>query len=181
MSDFSNSNSKKLGLALAAHITDQPDATALLQAATAEGNWLAQKLSQKVPLKKTSNGPTVLIVDDEVDLAEIYSDLLLTNNFKTLIAHNFREALEKINSCSEISLMIIDLKLPEVNGLQILKKLNEMKLMVGVPKFLCTAFASPDLVTKARELGAVYYLVKPVNFDDLLFQVKKYTSWKDAV
>ena len=181
MTGFSNASSKKLGLALAAHITHQPDAVELLQAATAEGNWLAKKLSKNISLPKLQYAPTVLIVDDEVELTEIYSEFLMRHNFKTLVAHNFKEALVKINSCSEISLMILDLKLPGYNGLQILKKLDEMKLMVGVPKFLCTGFASADLVTKARELGAVYYLVKPVNYDDLLSQIQKYTSRKDAI
>lgn len=181
MTDFSNANSKKLGLALAAHITDRPDALALLQAATAEGNWIAKKLIQNITRLKSKHSPTVLIVDDEVELTEIYSDFLLKNNYKTMIAHNFREAMVKINSRSEISLMILDLKLPDMNGLQILKKLNEMKLMVGVPKFLCTAFATPDLVAKARELGVVHYLVKPVNYEDLLSQIQKYTSRKDAI
>jgi len=181
VTDFSNTSSKKLGLALAAHITDRPEAAALLQAATAEGNWLAKKLSQNIRPPKSQHSPTVLIVDDEVELTEIYSEFLESHNYKILIAHNFNEALVKIKSCNEISLMILDLNLPEFSGLQILKKLNEMKLMVGVPKVLCTAFASPDLVAKARELGAVYYIVKPFKYDDLLSQIQKYTSWKDAV
>jgi DNA-binding response OmpR family regulator len=168
-------------MAIAAHIADKSDAQSLLQAASSEGNWLAKKLSQNEVFKQTDSGPTILIVDDEVELAEIYSDFLVAHNYRTLVAHNYQQAMAKIKTHHDIALMILDLKLPEVNGLQILKNLKELKLMVGIPKFLCTAFASPDLVAKARELGAVHYIVKPVNFDELLVQINKYTSWKDAL
>ena len=168
-------------MAIAAHIADKSDAQSLLQAASSEGNWLAKKLSQNEVFKKTDSGPTILIVDDEVELAEIYSDFLVAHNYRTLVAHNYQQAMAKIKTHHDIALMILDLKLPEVNGLQILKNLKELKLMVGIPKFLCTAFASPELVAKARELGAVHYIVKPVNFDELLVQINKYTSWKDAL
>lgn len=181
MADFSKGSSKTLGLAIAAHIADKPEAQALLQAASTEGHWFAKKLSQKEIFKSKDLGPTILIVDDEVELTAVYSDFLIAHNYRTLVAHNYQQALAKIKAHHDISLMILDLKLPEVNGLQILKNLKELKLLVGIPKFLCTAFASPDLVAKARELGAVHYLVKPVNFDDLLAQVNKFTSWKDAL
>jgi len=181
VSDFSNASSKKLGLALVAHITGKPDAKKLVQAAASEGNWVAKKLSRKDQFIKPQHSPTILIVDDEIELTEIYSDFLSSHNYKTSIAHNYAEAMAKIHANPNISLIILDLKLPQISGLQILKKLQEMKIMVGVPKILCTAFASPDLVAKARELGAVYYLIKPINFDDFLYQVEKYTAWKDAL
>jgi DNA-binding NtrC family response regulator len=181
LNDFKIAKSKILGEALLAEISGLPSAPMLLEKAASEGIAIAKKLKKKKSKVKEKLGPRVLIVDDESEIRELYSDFLKEQNYQTVLADGYKEMMSAIQRYDDISLVLLDLKMPEMNGLQILQKLNELKVLSGIPKIVCTSFASLDLVKKAKDLGAAHYLVKPINFDDFLAQVDKFTSWKEKI
>jgi DNA-binding NtrC family response regulator len=181
LSDFKINKSKILGQALQAEISGLPSAPMLLEKAAEEGFTLAKKLRNKKNRSTEVMSPRILIVDDEEEIRQLYSDFLKGRNYQTILASGYTEMMAAIQKFDDISLVLLDLKMQEMNGLQILQKLNELKILIGIPKIICTSFASLDLVKKAKDLGASHYLVKPINFEEFILLVDKFTSWKDKV
>lgn len=125
---------------------------------------------------KQSDAVDILIVEDNPDDAELTVRVLKEQNLanEIFIAEDGEEALDFIfcrrrfsgrNSCKPPKVIFLDLKLPKVNGLEVLKeiKMNEKtkKLPVVV---VSSSREDPDIQT-AYDLGANSYLVKPVQFD----------------
>ena len=181
MNDFKINKSNILGQALLAEISGLPSAPMLLEKAAEEGFTIAKKLRKKKNRSTEVMSPRILIVDDEEEIRELYSDFLRGRNYQTILASSYTEMMAAIQKFDDISLVLLDLKMQEMNGLQILQKLNELNLLIGIPKIICTSFASLDLVKKAKDLGAAHYLVKPVNFEEFNLLIDKFTSWKEKI
>ena len=67
----------------------------------------------------------ILIVDDDQAIAYLIADALEDEGFEIIICHDGNEALEKIEESCEISLMILDIMMPKVDGLTVLRKVRE--------------------------------------------------------
>lgn len=103
---------------------------------------------------------TILIVDDvEINrtiLAEIFKD-----EYRIMEAGNGVQAMEVINSDAEVSAVLLDLLMPEMDGLEVLKEMNKSKKINRIPVFLITAADSDKALLKGYELGAVDVIRKP--------------------
>jgi diguanylate cyclase (GGDEF)-like protein/PAS domain S-box-containing protein len=113
------------------------------------------------------SGETILVVDDNRQIADFMAGKVLRNmGFETLVAYNGKTALEIIR-VRPISLMLLDLQLPDTTGLELLRKLH----IEGhsVPTILVTAHGSEEIAVDAFRLGVQEYLNKPVD-TDLLFK-----------
>jgi len=112
----------------------------------------------------------ILIVEDERNQRILLKNLLQKENYKVIEAENGNEA---INICKEeeIDLILLDQKLPDISGIEILKKIKEINPLNTV--IMITAFGNiRDAVNSIKE-GAFYYLTKPINPDELLILIKK--------
>lgn len=108
--------------------------------------------------------PKILIVDDEADVLEGISQLLQMRGYQTLTANCAAEALSKFMH-DKPDLVLLDIRMPEVNGLECLQQLRRLdkdSLVVMV-----TCVTDIDTAKKALELGAVDYILKPVCLDAL--------------
>lgn len=103
---------------------------------------------------------TILIVDDvEINraiLTEIFKD-----EYNIIEASNGIEALEALNSGVRISAMLLDLLMPEMNGLGVLREMNRSGRIKSIPVFLITAANSNEMLTEGYNLGAVDIISKP--------------------
>ncbi len=103
---------------------------------------------------------TILIVDDiEINrgiLSEIFKE-----GYKIIEACDGAEAIEIINSDEEISAVLLDLIMPKVDGLGVLKEMNRSKKIENIPVFLITAENSREMLSEGYELGAVDVITKP--------------------
>lgn len=103
---------------------------------------------------------TILIVDDmEINraiLAEGFKD-----EYQILEASNGLQAIDIINSCENISAVLLDLVMPEMNGLDVLRQMNESGKISLFPVFIITAADSEQMLMNAYELGAVDIISKP--------------------
>lgn len=103
---------------------------------------------------------TILIVDDiEINrmvLAEIFKD-----EYETLQACDGAEALEIINSRADIEAVLLDLLMPGVNGLEVLKQMNHNGKIKSIPVFLITAADSQEMLMEGYNLGAIDVITKP--------------------
>jgi diguanylate cyclase (GGDEF)-like protein/PAS domain S-box-containing protein len=109
----------------------------------------------------------ILVVDDTRQIANFMADNILTSlGYRALRAYGGRAALELIRENHEqISLMLLDLEMPDMSGLEMLRKANEEGY--NVPAIMVTAHGSEQIVVDAFRLGVHDYLKKPVEIDEL--------------
>ena len=106
----------------------------------------------------------VLVVDDEIGICRNVEKILSKNNYEVVHAQSAKEALEKMATDS-FSLLISDIIMPEMNGLELLKLTKAQWPLVKV--VMMTAYASTDAAVKAIRLGALDYVPKPFTPDEL--------------
>ncbi len=117
----------------------------------------------------------ILLVDDDPVTRSLYEELLSVENFSTEEAANGFIAIEKANTMS-IKLILLDLMMPGISGLDTLKKLKENPRTREIPVIIVTAVSNRDDFKRAFELGAIDYLIKPVSYLDLVIKVKNYLN-----
>ncbi|MDL1959834.1 MAG: response regulator [Deltaproteobacteria bacterium] len=117
----------------------------------------------------------VLIVDDEKGFLLSLSDGLksYSDEFKVLIAFNGKEAIKILNS-TKIDLVVTDLKMPEMDGFQLLAYLT--RHFSDIPTIVMTAFGTPDMEAKLLTMGASQYLEKPLDFDILADNIRQHVA-----
>jgi len=113
---------------------------------------------------------TVLIVDDEEIIRESLSFVLSKEGYKVREAANGRAALDIVKSES-VALVLTDLEMPEMKGIELLE--NVSKFSPETLVVIITAYGSIDTAIAALRQGAVDYILKPVEFDELLIKVKR--------
>ena len=106
----------------------------------------------------------VLIVDDEPIVRESIRDWLDDAGYEVYTAESGEEALELVEK-QDFSIIVIDVRLPGKTGIKVLGEIKQQKPQIQ--SIVITAYPSAELATEAMKLGAVDYLIKPVNPDDL--------------
>jgi len=106
----------------------------------------------------------ILIVDDNYDMLELLHRNLKAQNFHTYKASSVMEAIE-ILKFSTIDLLITDLQMPGINGIELIKYVQEH--FPTIPKLVITGFPSVDSAIEAVKSGALDYLAKPFTNDEL--------------
>ncbi|MFH1258865.1 MAG: response regulator [Elusimicrobiota bacterium] len=114
----------------------------------------------------------ILLVDDGVDTLELLDSFLTTQGHTVVTATNGEEALKK--AMREMpDLMLLDVCLPDIDGLAVLKKIKEVD--PDLPVVMITAYRDAEKVVESFRLGAVDCLLKPFNFDYVTSHI---LSWK---
>ncbi|WP_026958004.1 sigma-54-dependent transcriptional regulator [Aliagarivorans taiwanensis] len=116
---------------------------------------------------------TILIVEDDAGLREALVDTLMLSGYSVVEADCAEQALIRLNE-SEVDLVISDIQMPGMDGLNLLK--NIKKRWSTVPVLLMTAYAKIDDAVNAMRDGAVDYIAKPFAPEVLLNQVSRYAS-----
>jgi two-component system phosphate regulon response regulator PhoB len=115
--------------------------------------------------------PKILVVDDEPDALELIQYNLKAAGFDVVTAADGEEALKKARS-SQPSLVILDVMLPEVDGLEVCKTLRRDPATSAVPIIMLTAKAAEIDRVLGLELGADDYVTKPFSPRELILRVK---------
>lgn len=114
---------------------------------------------------------TVLVAEDSVDTAEMLKRMFVGRGYHVLMAENGVEAL-RIASQKQPHLMIIDLNMPKLDGLETIKQLRSIEGCLNTPIIVITAFDVYGMEEAARANGGNEYLSKPIDLD-LLDRVLK--------
>lgn len=113
----------------------------------------------------------ILVVDDEAPVRDmIQKGLLQMGGYNVEVAQNGLEALEKVEK-DIFDLVVTDLKMPEMDGLELLKTIKGTRPEIMV--ILLTAFGSIETAVEAMKFGANDYITKPVDLNELLTHVSK--------
>jgi CheY-like chemotaxis protein len=113
----------------------------------------------------------VLVVDDEHDVADLFRQQfrreLRSGKFLMDFAYSGAEALEHIAIPSDVQLILLlsDINMPEMTGLELLPKVRELR--PDLPVIMVTAYGDPQTRQKAIDHGAAGFLTKPVDFEIL--------------
>jgi phosphoserine phosphatase RsbU/P len=122
------------------------------------------------------SGVKILVVDDETDMEPMirqkFRRHIREKTFDFEFAFNGIEALEKIIEFPEISIVLSDLNMPEMDGLTLLSKIKELN-NPGLKTVIVSAYGDMDNIRTAMNRGAFDFITKPVNFDDLEITINK--------
>ncbi|MCX5703587.1 MAG: response regulator [Candidatus Omnitrophica bacterium] len=108
--------------------------------------------------------PVVLVIDDEPIILETFK-AIFNNHFRVLTALTGRQALEIINKTS-IDLIFLDINIPDMNGIEILRGMKESNK--NIPVIMVTASENADIQLQAKRLGIQGYISKPFDMDKII-------------
>jgi putative two-component system response regulator len=112
----------------------------------------------------------ILIVDDEEVICNILARRLAREGYSCVTAHNGRDGLNQFYK-DTFSLIISDIKMPDMDGIELLKRVKAMNPNMMV--IMVTAYPEIDLAVEAMRLGAYDFIIKPADLDLLILSVKK--------
>ncbi|MEW6468798.1 MAG: response regulator transcription factor [Bacteroidota bacterium] len=114
----------------------------------------------------------VLVIDDDTMMLQAIGHSLEGEGFSVLTAQNGMEALAMVES-QKPDLIISDIMLPGMSGLTLLSMLKRFYFQ-KIPVIIISSLDKSDIILSSLGLGAVDFMVKPINFKELLLRVKRY-------
>jgi DNA-binding NtrC family response regulator len=117
--------------------------------------------------------PTLLIVDDDAPQRSLLDSFLKSQNFETITVDSGEKALQVLSS-QPIDMMISDVRMPGLSGLETLRRARQQHALL--PVLLVTGYADVREAVGAMRDGAVNYLSKPIDLDELLASVQRATG-----
>jgi len=113
---------------------------------------------------------TILVVDDEINYLTVMETLLGEAGYEVLTAPSAIEAV-KIAAAADLDLVLTDMKMPKMSGIELLEKLQQ--LYPGLPVIIMTAFGTVEKAVSAMKKGAFDYILKPFKNDEILVTIAK--------
>ncbi|MFO7798531.1 MAG: response regulator [Rhodohalobacter sp.] len=120
----------------------------------------------------SQDGPTVLLIEDDPVISKLIEFKLKRNNYKFELRENGFSGFEAIKELKP-DLVILDIMLPSVNGLEVLRKIREDKDLDNIRVIMLSASMKMKDKKLAFEQGVKDYIVKPFETDELIMRVKK--------
>ena len=112
----------------------------------------------------------ILIVDDQYGIRILLNEIFQKEGYQTFQAANGVQALSIVKS-EDPDLVILDMKIPGMDGLEILKRIKKMEARALV--IIMTAYGELDMIHQAMDLGAITHFAKPFDIDEIKASVKK--------
>ena len=112
----------------------------------------------------------ILVVDDEPDMIWAITNVLLSENHSVISVNSGEDALKKISEVT-VDLVLLDFRLPGMDGIQILEKIKQIK--PDLPVIMVTGYGGIEEAVQAIKLGAAHYIAKPFDNDNLIEIVNK--------
>ena len=120
--------------------------------------------------------PFVMLVDDEVSFVETLVKRLATRNIETITAISAEEGLEKLEMNQNLDVIVLDVKMPGMDGLEMLKKIKAGFYRSEV--ILLTGHATIESGITGMKLGAYDFLTKPCDIEELVSKIEEATKKK---
>ena len=120
--------------------------------------------------------PLVMLVDDEVPFVETMTKRLEKRDLNVMAAFSGQEALETLNKNRNVDVVILDVKMPGMDGIETLKKMKAAYPLIEV--VMLTAHATVESAIEGMRFGAFDYLMKPCDMEQLMVKVNEATRKK---
>lgn len=121
----------------------------------------------------------ILVADDEPHIGRIIKMKLEQGPFRVSLAYDGQEALDMLNDGDQIDLALLDLMMPKLSGLDVLKRIREQERFKSLPCIILTAGGDAKHERDALELGATQFLTKPFSPKKLYALVARLTGAPD--
>ena len=125
----------------------------------------------------------ILVADDEADLEMLikqkFRKEIRENTYEFIFAANGNEALKRLQNDPDIDILLSDINMPEMDGLTLLSRLNELHLLTKA--VIVSAYGDMENIRTAMNLGAFDFVCKPVNFMDLGITIQKTLEYVSQV
>lgn len=127
----------------------------------------------------------ILIIEDQFELANIYREVLNKHIISSDIALNAKEAMMKLKNKDNVyDMILLDLNLPDMSGMELLQEIRVIDKKISV--IIISAQNQDESIIKGLNYGADDYLVKPINFDELIARInvinrRKKERWSNLV
>src|SRR6185436_18435161 len=128
----------------------------------------------------SSSQATLLIVDDEELNREGLARRLQRHEYDVVLAKNGREAIELLGGRA-FDLVLLDIMMPGMNGLEVLKFLRRVDSLIDLPIIMVTAKGESEDMVEALELGANDYVTKPLDFPVVLARIRTQLALRRAI
>jgi CheY-like chemotaxis protein len=125
-------------------------------------------------MTNTKIKPLILLVEDDQTSIVVVEWMLRSENYRIIRASTGREAVTSFKDNPEISLILMDLKMPDMNGFEATAEIR--KHNPYIPIIAQTAYALAGDKQKALEAGCTDYLAKPIRKTELLNMINKYLN-----
>jgi len=122
--------------------------------------------------------PIIMLVDDEVAFVETIAKRLDKRNIETLSAHSGAECLETLKTHQNLDVIVLDVKMPGMDGLETLKEIKKAYPLIEV--IMLTGHATVESGIDGMKLGAFDFLMKPCDIEELASKVVDATNKKRA-
>jgi len=119
-----------------------------------------------------SERPKILIVDDDEVLSDVLSRRLQQQQFETITADSGKAGLEKARA-ERPALIVLDLRLPDADGLAICAKLADSSETCDIPVLILSGMERPDILRRCRAAGCCYFVRKPYDPNALLILIRQ--------
>lgn len=119
------------------------------------------------------DAPTILVVDDDPALQKLVISLINRAGMSTLSAMNANEASAHLKNEELPDLILLDLMLPEISGIEFLKQIRSKDNYHDLPVIILSALADPEQIREGLESGADRYLTKPYLANNLIKTVRE--------
>ncbi len=113
----------------------------------------------------------ILIVDDDMAMAEMCRELLKSKGYTADVVTNGKEAIERITIQGAYAIILTDLVMPDIDGIEVLKKAKQQNPKIDV--IVMTSYGTVTNAVEAMKLGAADYLTKPFKRDELIIVIEK--------
>ncbi len=120
----------------------------------------------------------ILIVDDNISLAKTLSLILSQKGFDAVTAYSGAEALEQVSINQDFDVVLMDVKMPVMNGVETFKKMKEK--IPNATVIMMTAYAVEDLIQEAIQEGAYGVIHKPIDIEDSIRLIKDAKEKRDG-
>lgn len=120
--------------------------------------------------------PFVMLVDDEVPFVETMTKRLKKRDLRVISAHSGEESLEMLSKNQNLDAVILDVKMPGMDGIDTLKEIKKHYPLIEV--IMLTGHATVESAIDGMKQGAFDYLMKPCAIEDLLRKVEGATQKK---
>ncbi len=130
-------------------------------------------------MTESAAGNRILLVDDDLDVLAAHARFLRVNGFDVLVADRAGSALERL-AAESIDIIVTDLRMPDEDGLAFARQAREIRPLI--PMLFFSGFATVPDIVEAMKLGAVDFLEKPVEPEQLLSAIERIArSFRGAV
>ena len=113
--------------------------------------------------------PRILVVDDELLIRDLLYDFFSSRNYEIILAESGSKALDVLGT-EDVDLILTDLKMPDMDGLEMIKKAGALK--DGPPVIIMTGFPSIESAIEALRLKVADYVIKPFNINRLFESIE---------